>query len=324
MKLLLITDTHFGVKQNSITWLNYQVSFLEQTVIPLLKKNPGTTIIHLGDVFDSRSSISTYVAKRVVDVFDQMRGLCEKFVIIGGNHDYYSPNQDTINTLSLLFSPALYTLVTTKYLLDGDRLYVPWYVWHNDQDILAEVVKYRKVRAIFTHADLEHDNIHPGLKYTPIYSGHVHTPNFLVQDERFTLGSCYAQSFADANQDRGCYFWDTDTMILPKMVVNNQSIKFWRLYNEQILEDIPGGPDDYYEFYVLTNNLIQEKYTKRIQQITASKKNYWVIPQNLDGSGDLVLEKYSGCDIESIIDSLLPDDLKDYMKSVRIQSINKD
>lgn len=316
MNLLLITDTHFGVKQNSITWLNSQMDYLEKQVIPLLKEHPDTIIIHMGDVFDSRSSISTYVARRVVDVFNKMRGLCQKFVIIGGNHDYYSPNQDSIETLSLLFDPVMFTLVTTKYMLDGDRLYVPWYVWLNEQDVLAEVVKHRRVRAIFTHADLEHGYVHPGLKYTTIFSGHIHIPN-LGHDHHYTLGSCYAQSFADANQERGCFFWDLDNRAFPSFVPNQQSIRFWRLYNEQILESTPGTPRDYYELYISQDNLIKSEYTSRLQSFIAEHKNCWIIPQSDVSSDGLILEKYGGCDIESIIDDMIPEPLREYMQKVR-------
>ena len=56
--IVLFTDTHFGVKNNSMTWLNSQLNFIYKQFIPdlqeLKKQGHDITLIHLGDVFDSR------------------------------------------------------------------------------------------------------------------------------------------------------------------------------------------------------------------------------------------------------------------------------
>ena len=103
---ILITDTHFGVKQNSITWLNSQSKFIEDQLIPYInretKEGNKVKLIHLGDIFDSRSTISTYIATRVVELFEKLTNAVNDFIIIGGNHDYYSPNSDSVDSLNLL------------------------------------------------------------------------------------------------------------------------------------------------------------------------------------------------------------------------------
>ena len=90
--ILLLTDTHFGVRQNSMTWLNSQLEFMYEQFIPDLKhlKSVGhipVHVVHMGDVFDSRSTISTYVATKVVEVFKEIASIAP-VTIIAGNHDY--------------------------------------------------------------------------------------------------------------------------------------------------------------------------------------------------------------------------------------------
>ena len=99
---VIFTDTHFGWKNNSMTWLNSQMDFIYKQFIPEIKrlsKDESVRVIHCGDVFDSRSTISTYVATKVVQAFKDIRSVCEDFVIVCGNHDFYSPNSDTVNTV---------------------------------------------------------------------------------------------------------------------------------------------------------------------------------------------------------------------------------
>ena len=63
---ILITDTHFGIKQNSITWFNSQSNFIYEQLIPYIQTHKDIIrLIHLGDVFDSRSSISVLIAAKV-------------------------------------------------------------------------------------------------------------------------------------------------------------------------------------------------------------------------------------------------------------------
>ena len=69
---VVFTDTHFGWKNNSMTWLNSQLDFIYNQFIPhikLLSTQDAVRVIHCGDVFESRSTISTYVASKVVQAF---------------------------------------------------------------------------------------------------------------------------------------------------------------------------------------------------------------------------------------------------------------
>ena len=103
MKTIILGDTHFGVKNNSLTWLKYQLKGLDE-VIEYVRANPGYTIIHCGDLFDSRSTFNLYTVARVQDKFNELSQYVEHLYVIGGNHDYYSPvdSEDNVSMMTLL------------------------------------------------------------------------------------------------------------------------------------------------------------------------------------------------------------------------------
>ena len=58
MKYALITDTHFGVRNDSQILLEYQKKFYDEIFFPYLDKNDIKHIVHLGDLVDRRKSIN--------------------------------------------------------------------------------------------------------------------------------------------------------------------------------------------------------------------------------------------------------------------------
>ena len=223
---VVFTDTHFGWKNNSMTWLNSQMDFIYKQFIPAIRqlsKTESVRVIHCGDVFDSRSTISTYVATKVVQAFKDIRSVCEEFVIVCGNHDFYSPNSDEVNTVSLFMNNLDIKIIDKQLYEDNDNVYVPWYVWGNgnfDTD-----AKY-----VYTHADLIHDPIPASCIDKHIFAGHIHTPQ--SRSTRWNMGSCYSLNFADANSERGFYVIKNGDI---KFVANKVSIRFHRLYNDDVL-----------------------------------------------------------------------------------------
>ena len=139
---ILITDTHFGIKQNSITWFNSQSNFIYKQLIPYIEDHKDVVrLIHLGDVFDSRSSISVLIAAKVKKIFTDLARVCGQVIVIGGNHDYYSPNSNEYNSIELVLGdvPGI-TLVTRDILIDGNNMYVPWYEY--DVGVIENKVRF--------------------------------------------------------------------------------------------------------------------------------------------------------------------------------------
>ena len=305
---ILFTDTHFGVKQNSITWLNSQLDFIYKQLIPYIESSDDEVrLIHLGDVFDSRSSISTMVASKVVDAFKVLRSKVKKFVVIAGNHDYYSPNSSDIDTLSLILKNLDIDLITKGIHIDDDCIYVPWYSWGDE--IIQDVIYQHDIKYLFTHADIVNESIK--YKNVAVFSGHIHIPE--LKQNSYNLGSCYSINFADSNQERGFYVLKNNNL---DFIPNNQSIKFWRFYNEDIFnigsKDI--SEKDYIEIYLDKNNMLDDNYTHELNILTNKYKNLWTIPKSTQSINEDY--KFEGYDIKSMTLEIIPDNLKEKFNQI--------
>ena len=58
MKILLITDQHFGVRNDNQHFIEHYKKFYGEIVIPFIKASGIKQIINLGDTFDKRRSIN--------------------------------------------------------------------------------------------------------------------------------------------------------------------------------------------------------------------------------------------------------------------------
>ena len=304
-----------------MTWLNSQLDFIYKQFIPdiqeLKKQGHTVTLIHLGDVFDSRSTISTYVATKVRGAFRDLRHVVDKFHIIAGNHDYYSPNSAEVCSIDLLLHGLDINIHSqTSYLTYEGDLYLPWYQYQ-EVDAVKQLIEMGKVKRIFTHADIVTEHVpYFGI---PIFSGHLHIPSIKEEINRFNLGSCFALNFADANNHRGYYILSGQNW---KFVPNIQSIQYWRLYDEDIFDVynsyIKDG--DYIELYISQSNISHPDYIEKMNEMTKKYKNIWIIPKAEDLVGDQ-LEKFEGYDIESIVRKTIPDHLKSKFENV-LNSLN--
>ena len=58
MKIALLNDTHFGVRNDSPAFIKYQNRFYDELFF-LIKENNIDTLIHLGDVVDRENLLIT-------------------------------------------------------------------------------------------------------------------------------------------------------------------------------------------------------------------------------------------------------------------------
>ena len=131
MKILLITDQHFGVRNDNQIFVDKYNKFYTNVVIPFIDKHGITEVICLGDTFDKRKSINFASLDAAKDMWFtplQERGVHMTMLI--GNHDIYYKNTLRVNAPELLLSEydnitVINEPVQTKF---GDRsiLFLPW------------------------------------------------------------------------------------------------------------------------------------------------------------------------------------------------------
>ena len=118
MLIALLNDSHFGVRNDSQAFQNYQLKFFDEQFFPFMQENNIKTLIHLGDVVDRRKFINHQTAsifrKRF---FDRLYEEQIDTHIIIGNHDTYFKNTNEVNAIENLYTtfdkrnePFIYTI----------------------------------------------------------------------------------------------------------------------------------------------------------------------------------------------------------------------
>ena len=98
MKILLITDQHFGVRNDNQHFINHYAKFYGRVVIPFMKASGIKEVISLGDTFDRRRYINFMSLDSAKEMwFDQLEKLGCSHTMLIGNHDIYYKNTLRIN-----------------------------------------------------------------------------------------------------------------------------------------------------------------------------------------------------------------------------------
>lgn len=315
--IITLTDTHFGVRQNSIMWLNSQKDFIYNEFLPAIKRIPGKkSVYHCGDVFDSRVNINSYVASVVRKIFEDIAAAVDSVIVIAGNHDFYSPTDDSVDSVEMVLRNIdKVTIVKNTIETKGQDMFVPWFQWF-DYETLKNAIETYNPKAVWCHTDLsamtpEYKKLLKGIK---IFTGHIHYPSY--KNGMLTMGSTFALTFADCNADRGFYIVDASTYMW-RFVPAKGIIHFWRFYNDEVFTKLDENKmrNDYIEIYIDKGLMLDDKYVKRIKEVTNAVKRVMVIPQSDTDSvtQDIDFKQY---DIESICRSNVPEYLADKFEQV--------
>ena len=279
MRDLLIGDCHFGIKTNSIFWLNKQLEFFDKTVIPTIKNEHIDRIIFLGDLTDIRYSINQQIGIELKKLIRRIAEFGKRTIFIAGNHDYYSPLEEFVeyNSYELLFGKDFLqqyknvSFVTKEPLFEAQSLFLPWYWTENPEHFDDMLYRYdikHDVEAIFCHADL---TCWPGPRIAsihgkPIYSGHIH---WIVEDKICNLhniGAALSLTFNDVNQDRFIYILEDFKIV--KKIKNDITPRFIRITNEHIFEDNDSLYDNaYVQLMISSSNINKAEYVDRIKYL---------------------------------------------------------
>lgn len=324
---IIISDTHFGVRNNSINWLKHQLQGLDE-IIQFIRSQPNEfRVIHCGDLFDSRSSINPYIVRKVQEKINELSSIVESITILGGNHDYYSPEEHEYNITSLDFleSPDnVYIISQEEYLSDNKELFIPWFKFHNKESLEQILDKY-DYDIIYTHTDIyqPYPELRPLInKITkPIISGHIHTPN-LMNPKRLNIGSCFSIDFNDNNSKRGFYIIknnDTNTIEFHPL---ETPIHFYRLYNEDIFNhEFDINPDDKVEFYIDSNKYHDGIYKSVIDDMKQKCDLVTIINSTTILTEGKDIKKF---DIVDIIENSIPEHLMEKFEKVKCRMMSKE
>ncbi len=225
MKILLITDQHFGVRNDNLFFVEHYKKFYSKIVIPFLKASGIKEIINLGDTFDKRRSINYMSLEAAKEMwFDPIKELGCKMTALVGNHDIYYKNTLRINSPDELlggYDIDVITEPTTRSYDGTDILLLPWICDENYDRTLRSITE-STAPVCMGHLELNGFEAHPGhvmqtgtdmsmfTKFDKVFSGHYHTKSNM--GNCYYLGNPYQLYWNDYGQKRGFHVFDTETL----------------------------------------------------------------------------------------------------------------
>ena len=241
MKILLITDQHFGVRNDNQHFINHYAKFYGKVVIPFIKASGIKEIISLGDTFDRRRYINFMSLDSAKEMwFDQLPKLGCNHTMLIGNHDIYYKNTLKVNAPHEILGEYNFDVIdkpTTKSYDGTDILLLPWICDDNKSEVF-EAVQRSKAPVCMGHLELNGFEAHPGHimesgmdktffnKFKRVFSGHYHQKS--TKGNISYLGNPYQLYWNDYGCKRGFHVFDTTT--LKTTFYRNPFDIFYKLY----------------------------------------------------------------------------------------------
>jgi hypothetical protein len=225
MRVAIITDQHFGCRKNSKIFHDYFLDFYNNVFFPYLEENGITTVIDMGDTFDSRKGIDfSALAWAKDNYYDRLRDMGVTVHTIVGNHTAYYKNTNKVNAVDLLLreydNVHVYDFATEVELDGLPILFIPWINKENEEST-HRFIKSSTCPVAMGHLELNGFKVNKAIvmdcgddsklysKFSKVFSGHYHTRS--DNGSIFYLGNPYEMFWTDVGDSRGFTVFDTCT-----------------------------------------------------------------------------------------------------------------
>ena len=268
MKIALLGDTHFGVRNDARHFHEYYEKFYSEVFFPYLEEHGINTIIQLGDLFDRRKYINFLsLAESRRYFFDECKKRNIRLHALIGNHDIFWRNSLEINSPDLLLRDYDNITLWAKHgtlELDGAVFdMIPWMCNENENEIREfvskstspycvghfELVGYYMQRGQVSHEGYEDVFLK---NYDQVYSGHYHSRSASVDGKIAYLGTPYELFWSDYKDQKGFGVFDTQSNVF-KFVINPNRMFHKLTYDDtkELNEDFSNLKNKYIKIVVV-------------------------------------------------------------------------
>lgn len=226
MKIAILGDVHYGVRNDNIYFIELNKKFFNTLFFPYIKTHNIDCVIQLGDLVDRRKYINFNTLNRMrMDFLEPLQNCNIPSYFIAGNHDCTYKNTNYINSLrELLFEKynfEICDMYCNTVTFDGlDILLVPW-ICDDNRKMTYEKVKSTSAQICMGHLELSGFPMHKGHistegddpslfnRFDMVFSGHYHTRS--RNGNIHYLGAHSEFTWSDYNDPRGFNVFDTST-----------------------------------------------------------------------------------------------------------------
>ena len=347
MKVAIITDQHFGARNDSVAFLDFYQKFYDGTFFPALDESGITHLLILGDTFDRRKYVNFYALQRAKEMFfDKLAARNISVHMLAGNHDTYFKNTNDVNSPDLLLRE--YTNINvidhpaTIYVDETPICMMPWICTENYQDSI-DTLKDTKAEICMGHFEIAGFSMYRGMesheglskdlfnKFDLVFSGHYHHRS--DDGHIYYLGNPYELTWQDYNDPRGFHLFDLSTRKLE--FIGNPYTMFARVeYDDKEVEPVEIDSLDLKDKYVkliVVNKTDYYKFDKFIQKLYNKGCSDIKIVEDMsefqEGEiGDEINLEDTVSVLSHFIDSVETDvdkeQIKTFMKSLYTEAVN--
>ena len=286
MKIALLNDTHFGVRNDSEAFRNYQLRFYNEIFFPYLEKHNIKTLIHLGDVVDRRKFINFQTASIYRKQFwDRLYKEKIDTHIIIGNHDTYFKNTNEVNAIDNLYTsfdginePFIYTRPKVVDFDGTPILLMPW-ICDDTREESIQMLNTAKADLCFGHLEIKGIEMQNGVinefgndkadfkRFDRVVSGHFH--KHTDDGQIFYCGAQYEMTWSDYQDPKGFHIFDTETREIER-IWNPLTIHKKIIYNDKIKDynnlDLKPYHNHFIKLIVL-NKTDDEQFDKFVERL---------------------------------------------------------
>jgi DNA repair exonuclease SbcCD nuclease subunit len=353
MKIALITDQHFGARNDSIHFLDFYEKFYRDTFFPVIETEGIKHVFILGDTFDRRKYMNFYSLQRAKKMFfEELKNRDIQVTMLVGNHDTYFKNTNEVNSVNLLLKEYdnITAIQSPKTIeLNGYEIcMIPWICAENEFDCLNEL-KDTNASYCMGHFEIagfamyKGEICHEGLSkdffrgFRRTFSGHYHHKS--SSDNIDYLGNPYELTWQDYADQRGFHIFDLENNEL-RFIKNPNTIFYKYYYNDKDVEhstfisniDFNSFKNKYVKIVVVnkTNPYLFDQFMTKLYESNtldisiAEDFTETEIQEedDVDQAEDTVtiLEKY----VSNLSTPLNKDKLKSILKELYVEALNEE
>lgn len=354
MTIAIITDTHWGARNDSLHFIDYYEKFYSETFFPKLDECGIKTVLMLGDTYDRRKYVNFVTLSKSKKIyFDELQKRNIQVHILAGNHDTFYKGTNSVNSVDLLLEQYsnVHVIDAPQTIMVEDQpiCMIPWICADNYNDCMTEM-KNTVAVICMGHFEIAGFAMYKGMasegldrsifrKFINTFSGHYHHKS--SADGIFYLGNPYQLTWSDYDDVRGFHLYDLNGCQL-EFIANPNEMFYKIIYNDinfkgyipKRLEDLSLYSNKYVKVVVLNKNnpYLFDKFMEKLYNV--NPVDVTIIEDTIDltesGDDDIITQSEDTLTIlNKFVDSVQEDNidnnrLKSILHEIYVEALNSE